>query len=225
MENKKLEIGPVGYATIIVILMMWTLAIVLMCEPEVQLVAIIIISIIVGGFSHRTLKQMQVYKNQTYKDICTDSETGLYNKSYFNDILRHTVERSLRNDRDGVIVLFKINGMEDISTKGRRAVIETICNTLAPKVRQSDTFARLGDNLFAILAYDTDVDDIMHIGERIRIIANSACCSVCDRDPGDFSATIVIKKYDRELYIDAPMYLSAVMADLDNTEEKNTIIT
>jgi diguanylate cyclase (GGDEF)-like protein len=84
-----------------------------------------------------------------------DSDTGLHNRSHFEDQLRREVDLSTREHREFSLVAIEIDPLaEDIAALGaapRLRVLEALGRLLRNNTRAMDASCRYGDNRFAVL--------------------------------------------------------------------------
>jgi diguanylate cyclase (GGDEF)-like protein len=107
-----------------------------------------------------------------------DYLTGLFNRNYFDALLKKQRNESNRNNQNIAIMLCDIDHFKIINdTYGHDAgdrVLKAIAETFMVTSRASDTIIRFGGEEFLIIASYHDTDDLMKYADRIRMsIENS----------------------------------------------------
>lgn len=101
-----------------------------------------------------------------------DSLTGLANGAYFINRLTQTVSNSSRSLKPSSLLLVDVEKLQDPQTKlgllDMTPLIKIVAARLSDCVRTSDTIARLGDTLFAIIL-DTPVTTRVAMRMALRI--------------------------------------------------------
>jgi diguanylate cyclase (GGDEF)-like protein/PAS domain S-box-containing protein len=106
-----------------------------------------------------------------------DTLSGLYNKGHYFDVMKSSFEiykrRRIKGQNNSFsLILFDIDNFKDVNdTYGHLMgdyMIRHISNIIRNSVRSSDTCCRYGGDEFAVLVYDTDLDDAIEIAEKIR---------------------------------------------------------
>jgi diguanylate cyclase (GGDEF)-like protein len=101
-----------------------------------------------------------------------DSLTGLANRAYFYDRLRHALVRGQRESRSVGVLMLDMDGLKGINdTYGHRAgdaALLEFARRISQDARQSDTVARLGGDEFAVVLCGVEGrDDVLLAAERI----------------------------------------------------------
>jgi len=100
-----------------------------------------------------------------------DPLTGLYNRRYFTEAFEKEIRRYERYGSTAALVLFDVDELKLLNdTLGGEAdsVLRRIAEIVAPHVRPSDSFARLGGGEFALLLPEAGQLDALLAAERIR---------------------------------------------------------
>jgi diguanylate cyclase (GGDEF)-like protein len=88
-----------------------------------------------------------------------DSETGLYNKSYFHGRMIEELRRSVRYGHDITLALFELGNYFKVrEAEGEelsRKLLLTVASALARMTRDCDVVARTGEGSFAVLLPET----------------------------------------------------------------------
>lgn len=102
----------------------------------------------------------------------TDPLTGLYNRQFFNEALRHEIDRSKRYDGVFSLVMFDIDHFKAINDQhGHDAgddVLVWVVAIVKSLLRESDIFSRWGGEEFLVIAPGTDDTQACAFAERIR---------------------------------------------------------
>lgn len=101
-----------------------------------------------------------------------DGLTSAYNRRYFDERIKHEIERCLRNKTDLVCLFLDVDHFKQINDNyGHQvgdAVLVRLVTLMAEQVRSSDIIARYGGEEFAIILPDTGIQIAHEIAERIR---------------------------------------------------------
>ncbi len=88
-----------------------------------------------------------------------DTETGLYNKSYFQGRMIEELRRSVRYSHDITLVLLEMGNyyglVEQVGGEKTAGLLRDIASTLSRMTRDCDVVARLGEGSFAVLLPET----------------------------------------------------------------------
>lgn len=102
----------------------------------------------------------------------TDSLTKIANRSKFNEILTHEMERAERYKGELSLIMFDIDHFKNINdTYGHIKGDETLINLaeiVGNNIRKSDFFARWGGEEFTILVPHTSLDNAFDLAEKLR---------------------------------------------------------
>ncbi len=131
------------------------------------------------------------YHEEIYRLMMTDALTQARNKRAFIEALPREISRAQRYKRDLSLVLFDIDHFKRINdTHGHVAgdsVLSQLGGLVRPRIREHDTFARVGGEEFALLLPEVDANGARVVAEKIRL-AISAARFVVKAD--EFSATV-----------------------------------
>ena len=106
-----------------------------------------------------------------------DSLSGLYNKGHYFDVIKSSFELYSRRNQKGEskgfsLILFDIDNFKNVNdTYGHLMgdyMVRYISNIIRKSVRKSDPCFRYGGDEFAILAFDTSIDEAKCIAEKVR---------------------------------------------------------
>jgi diguanylate cyclase (GGDEF)-like protein len=101
-----------------------------------------------------------------------DGLTNAYNRRYFDERLKHEIDRCLRNKTDLVCLFIDIDFFKKVNdTYGHQvgdAVLVRLVALMQDQVRSSDIVARYGGEEFAIILPETGLQIANEVAERIR---------------------------------------------------------
>jgi len=101
-----------------------------------------------------------------------DGLTNAYNRRYFDDRLKHEVDRCSRNKADLACLFIDIDFFKKINDSyGHQvgdAVLVKLVTLMTEQVRSSDIVARYGGEEFAIILPETGIQLAHEVAERIR---------------------------------------------------------
>lgn len=100
-------------------------------------------------------KEVEEINKNLHHLATTDTLTGLYNRTYFNEQLKHAIDAANHHSRDVAIILFDIDNFKLINDtyghpKGDDILKET-SNLIRNRIRKTDILARWGGEEFIIL--------------------------------------------------------------------------
>jgi len=107
------------------------------------------------------------------KLACTESLTGLANRSEFERALRAEIARTSRSGRPFVVILMDVDRLKAINDccghrAGDRAILR-VANTLRNSCRVTDTAARVGGDEFAVVLSESDMAMATQFLARVRL--------------------------------------------------------
>lgn len=101
-----------------------------------------------------------------------DGLTGAYNRRYFDERLRHEIDRCTRNKTDLVCLFIDVDFFKKINDSyGHQvgdAVLIRLVALMREQVRSSDIVARYGGEEFAVILPDTGIQVAHEVAERMR---------------------------------------------------------
>jgi len=102
-----------------------------------------------------------------------DGLTSAYNRRYFDQRLKHEIDRSLRNKTDLVCLFIDIDFFKKINdAHGHQAgdiVLIKLVELMRDQVRSSDIVSRYGGEEFSIILPETGIQIAHEVAERIRL--------------------------------------------------------
>jgi diguanylate cyclase (GGDEF) domain len=103
----------------------------------------------------------------------TDSLTGIYNRTQFDQELNRWIDYSNRYDSPLSLVMFDIDDFKKVNDIYGHligdSVLQNIASVIQKAVRNTDIFARWGGEEFVILLPNTGIPQAMEMAERMRI--------------------------------------------------------
>lgn len=145
-----------------------------------------------------------------------DPLTGIYNRHYFNEVLRREQQRVKRDYYSICILMMDIDDLKKINDyyghlSGDK-VICNIANILKSSIRESDVLARYGGDEFIILMPNARSDEGKQLAARISRMVKNWNKTVKPSDPmlslsigvyasGSDDLEMIIREADRELYL------------------------
>lgn len=114
-----------------------------------------------------------------HKLSITDGLTEVYNRRHFFETGESLVELSMRENKDVSLLMLDIDFFKAINDTYGHHAGDVILVALAKKIenmtRESDLFARIGGEEFAVLLYNTSIEDA-------RMVAQNICQKISDYD-------------------------------------------
>jgi diguanylate cyclase (GGDEF)-like protein len=102
-----------------------------------------------------------------------DFLTGLANRKAFDEQIRLEEERARRYGRPLSLLMIDIDNFKAVNDSLGHEwgddVLRVVSRTIATAIRQSDFAARYGGEEFAVILPETEVDDALRAGDRIRL--------------------------------------------------------
>lgn len=103
----------------------------------------------------------------------SDSITGLPSRSLFKDRLQSVITEYQRNRKNFSLLCVDINRFKEINDSLGQDIGDTILHDVSKRLsnllRDMDTIARLGDDEFAIILKDTDIEGASNVAEKILV--------------------------------------------------------
>lgn len=101
-----------------------------------------------------------------------DSLTGLLNRRCFEDKVSSEILRIQRYEQESALLILDIDNFKEINDKYGHPVGDSILqgfsSLIKAELRETDVFARIGGEEFAILLINTDVEAGRRVAEKIR---------------------------------------------------------
>ncbi|MFT7185432.1 MAG: diguanylate cyclase (GGDEF)-like protein [Pseudohongiellaceae bacterium] len=123
----------------------------------------------------------------------TDSLTNSLNRRHFLERSKLEVERALRFNNSGVVIMMDIDNFKKVNDTYGHAVgdeaLRQVASISKSNLREQDLFGRMGGEEFAILAPESTLDEGLQLAERIR---RSIAQTAINVPPESFQITISI---------------------------------
>ena len=101
-----------------------------------------------------------------------DDLTGIFNRRYFGATMEHAFDHSNRYGRPLSVAIIDVDRFKDINDSfGHQAgdvVLTEVAKRFSGSVRSSDFLARYGGEEFVVLLPETQLDDAVMFGEKLR---------------------------------------------------------
>jgi diguanylate cyclase (GGDEF)-like protein len=129
---------------------------------------------VLAGASLETVWEIQ----EITRRATIDPLTGLFNRGYFETLLRHMITETDRFGGTSALIMVDLDHFKKVNdTYGHLAgdaVLKTIAEVLTRRVRAVDSCARYGGEELALLLPRTDVEGAAELAERLReaVVAN-----------------------------------------------------
>ncbi len=125
--------------------------------------------------NHRLKEQaveLQRMNVELQRIAVTDSLTGLYNRRYFEDVVRTDLALSLRHGDKNSILIIDIDYFKKINdTHGHKTgdkVLTELARVLGAETRKSDLVCRMGGEEFILLCRRAEKEEAIQVAEKIR---------------------------------------------------------
>ena len=113
-----------------------------------------------------------INRQRTLEQGYQDGLTNAYNRRYFDERLKHEIDRCIRNKTDLVCLFIDIDYFKKINDnyghQAGDAVLVKLVALMSEQVRSSDIVARYGGEEFAVILPDTGIQLAHEVAERIR---------------------------------------------------------
>jgi diguanylate cyclase (GGDEF)-like protein len=147
---------------------------------------------------------------QARREALSDPLTGVANRLAFDRRLADEWERARRVGQGFGVLVVDLDDFKAINDSGGHAagdrLLRAVAGALSSCTRQNDMVARFGGDEFAIIAVQTDADDLSALAERLREgidgIGASASVGWSEIVTGDGSPEEVLARADRAMYLD-----------------------
>lgn len=137
-------------------------------------------------------KNLQIKKmNNKLKEISIrDALTNIYNRRKLDEILEYEYNRTKRYSREFSIILLDLDLFKSVNDKyghsvGDKVLIET-AEILKNNMRNSDIVGRWGGEEFLIICPETEIQQALHISDKLRNVIEKHEFSVANRRTSSF---------------------------------------
>jgi diguanylate cyclase (GGDEF)-like protein len=121
----------------------------------------------------RMTQRLEQSNSQLTRLATTDSLTGIANRRYFTEVLKHTFDDGARAKNPTSLLMFDIDHFKAVNdTHGHAAgddVLRVITERVGRILRPSDLQGRLGGEEFAVVLPNTDEESALAVAERARL--------------------------------------------------------
>ncbi|MDP3572858.1 MAG: diguanylate cyclase [Archangium sp.] len=118
-------------------------------------------------------RSVESARDRALEAAITDQLTGLYNRGYFDEVLRGECKRALRYGQPAAVVLLDIDHFKQVNdTWGHGAgdgVLREVSRRVTRTIRSSDLAARYGGEEFIFLLPSTNAADAQIVADRLRV--------------------------------------------------------
>lgn len=118
-----------------------------------------------------TFARLHEYTNLYMKSI-VDPVTGLFNRQYFNELIRREVERSQLNSQPTSMIRFELDHFarytEQHGSRATDQMLSHLGDLLRRTLRVTDLACRIGADDFAVVLPNTTVDEATQQAEQLR---------------------------------------------------------
>jgi diguanylate cyclase (GGDEF)-like protein len=131
-----------------------------------------IIAPLMAGITFHLLLELDRAHDQLRELSNLDHLTGVHNRRLFMERLREEIERADRYGTPFSVAVIDVDDFKSINDRhghlGGDELLRRLAQTCIEQVRQTDVFARIGGEEFALLLPHTGRDDALHLVERLR---------------------------------------------------------
>jgi diguanylate cyclase (GGDEF)-like protein len=103
----------------------------------------------------------------------TDGLTGLYNRRFFEEVLRLETDRALRSGQPVSVLVMDLDHFKRVNDshghEAGDAVLREVARRLSRAARPSDIVARYGGEEFVVLLPGTETEALREVAERVRV--------------------------------------------------------
>lgn len=125
-----------------------------------------------GRDKDRVARELDRALREQERLAVTDGLTELYNRRFFEEVLRLEAERATRAQEPMSVLVLDLDHFKRVNdTHGHEAgdaVLQQVARRLTLAIRPSDVLARYGDEEFVVLLPGADVEVAQEVAERVR---------------------------------------------------------
>ncbi len=178
-------------------------------------------------------KDKEKFKDMAYKDPLT----GIYNRRFFFEEAKIIIEQVKRTNTPICIAMYDIDNFKRVNdTYGHDmgdVVIKDFAKTIVNSIRKSDIPARIGGEEFAVLFYNTDINNAFKVTDKIRqdfeasthtlndITIKCTCSGGLYQIKEEDDIDSALKKADEALYISKRTTKNVVTIYKEEQDEKS----
>ena len=157
---------------------------VLLVNVPAALAIMVVVSVV--GNRIAEIRQLQV-------DVRTDPKTGLFNMRGWREAAERALERGVRAASPSAVLMVDLDHFKSINdTWGHPAgddVLEVVAAALRSATRPGDVIGRFGGEEFVLLLPETDAEEAVVAGERIRATVAELSVRTSDKRGGPVAIT------------------------------------
>jgi len=120
------------------------------------------------------LERVEILQEKLREEAIQDHLTGLYNRRYLHEILRHALPHAEREQTSIAFILFDIDYFKKLNDTYGHAigdeVLRAFSKTLQENIRKGDISFRFGGEEFLLLISDATREDVTRRVDEIRLI-------------------------------------------------------
>ena len=151
-----------------------------------------------------------------------DGLTDLYNRRGFNELGEQYLKLAGRSSRSASLIYLDIDRFKTINDTlghhvGDRALL-SVADTLRDTFRRSDIIARLGGDVFAVLAFETSEENAETLVERLRVELKEVNQTTKERF--QLSVSIGLARYDDDAAVSLDELLRQAGAAMHGEKRK-----
>lgn len=129
----------------------------------------------------------------------TDELTGVFNRRHFGQVLHMEWKRAARFSRPISLLMIDVDHFKKFNDqfghlKGDRA-LKILSAQLLSNVREVDTVARFGGEEFVVILADTNHQDALNVGQKLKNLVEKAECAVIEGNPVSLTASIGVSTF------------------------------
>jgi len=163
--------------------------------------------------SFSEVTNMTIEKKILKEKAFSDELTGIYNRAYFNEVVKQEFSSFHRDNSVFSLIIFDIDYFKKFNdTYGHQTgdiILQELTQLVEKKTRQADLFARLGGEEFIKILHNTKLYTAINVAEHLREVIenhsfnnqlNVTCSFGVSEISKDDSIDDLIKKADDALY-------------------------
>jgi diguanylate cyclase (GGDEF)-like protein len=135
----------------------------------------------IGSAEFTSVRETLLRLNRQLEDVLEaaqrDSLTGLYNRAYFEDVLRRRIEFASRRTDALSVAMIDVDRFKEVNDSRGHAMgdvaLQHIARLISSQGRDTDVLARYGGDEFAMLMPGTPADAAVLVADRIRQLVES----------------------------------------------------
>ncbi|MBV6273399.1 sensor domain-containing diguanylate cyclase [Alcaligenaceae bacterium CGII-47] len=134
--------------------------------------------------SQNALARERAHKELAQTHARTDYLTGLFNRRYFVELVKHEIARALDTQAPLSLLMIDIDYFKQVNdTWGHGAgdvVLQQVSGLIRDALREDDILGRIGGEEFAVALIGTDHEQALEVAQRIRMTVADAVVLLSD---------------------------------------------